>query len=142
MIQGDQALRYRIESAGEGLLKRAEKTVKSVVCKDLKDLKVDQVRGLLRQAQTGCGVEHMCNWLRYQRARVKGWKESGLAEVVLSDLVALKEDARIITETLYPGQAGDYLGVVWLALARRYAAYLDRWYCIEIGRCKQEEANE
>jgi len=124
----DMALRYEIDDRGDDLLQRAEAAAKSV---QNVELKADQVRGLLRQAQAGYGAGHLCNWLRYQQARVPEWRTSGLAEAVLQDIEALREEARAIARTLYHGQARRQEGIVWLALARRYIAYLERWYRVE-----------
>jgi hypothetical protein len=121
----DLALRYEVEDQSSHLIDLAEQAVRNV--KNV-ELRIDQVRGLLRQAQAGQGVEHLCNWLRYQWARVREWQTSGLAEVILGDARTLKEDARTIAGFLYPGRAEEQQGVVWSALVRCYAAYVERWY--------------
>lgn len=121
----DPVLRYKVEDESDRLLNRAKAAAEGVKATELR---FDQVQGLLRQAQAGYGVEHLCNWLRYQQARVSEWRESGLADAILADVAAFKEDARTIASALYPERPQENFGVVWLALVRRYAAYLERWY--------------
>ncbi|MEJ5312386.1 MAG: hypothetical protein WHX52_21690 [Anaerolineae bacterium] len=127
MGESDPALRSRIEGKSDELLERAERAARSVKSADLAP---DQVQELLRQAQTGWGVEHVCNWLRYQKARIEEWQRSGLADAVLKDLSDLRGEASTIAGNLYPTEIQERLGEVWLALARRYAAYLERWYYV------------
>jgi len=131
------ALRYKIEDKNNDLFDLAKATAQKVKTTNLKS---DQVRGFLRQTQTGYGVEHVTSWLRYQQARVSEWRESGLADDILTDLNELKEDAQTIADTLDPARAEQWLGMVWLALVQRYAAYLERWY--QVVCSKWEESNE
>ncbi|HIP96745.1 MAG TPA: hypothetical protein EYH32_05960 [Anaerolineae bacterium] len=132
----DPRLRYRVEDQSDYLLDRAEKAVENV---QNTDLAPDQVQGLLRQAQTGYGVEHVCNWLRYQQARVEEWRTSGLAKAVLKNLNDLRREAETIAGAIEPARAKEWQPVVWLALARRYAAYLERCYWVERKKREQNE---
>jgi hypothetical protein len=121
----DPALRYKIEEQSDRLLELAGIAAESIRATDLKSA---QVKGLLRQTQTGYGVEHVRNWLRYQKARVPEWQRSGLADAVLADINTLKKDARTIADTLDSEHPREQLSIIWLALVRRYVAYLARWY--------------
>jgi hypothetical protein len=121
MTQRDLKLRYTIEGQADALLKRAVKATQGA---EDRGLKPGQVKALLRQVQSGNGVEHVRNWLRYQSARVNAWRESGLLDAVLADLKALETEAKTLTKTLYPGRVEEKKGRVWLALVERYAVYL------------------
>lgn len=125
--ESDPLLRASIDDRSGELLDKAEAAARSVRSVALAP---DQVQGLLRQAQTGWGVEHVCSWLRYQKARVEEWEKTGMADIVLRDLGDLQRDARAITENLYPTEIDERLGGIWLALARRYLAYLECWYYV------------
>jgi hypothetical protein len=121
MTQRDPKLRYKIEERADELLKQAVKATQGA---EDSDLKPSQVKALLRQVQSGQGVEHVRNWLRYQSARVKEWRESGLLDAVLDDITVLEAEAKILTKTLYPGRVEEQKGRVWLAMVERYAVYL------------------
>ncbi len=121
MTQRDLKLRYTIEEQADALLKRAVKATQGA---EDSDLKPGQIKALLRQVQSGNGVEHVRNWLRYQSARVNAWRESGLLDAVLADLKALETEAKTLTKTLYPGRVEEQKSRVWLALVERYAVYL------------------
>jgi len=121
MTQRDPKLRYKIEEQADKLLDRA---VEATQRAEDSDLKPGQVRALLRQVQSGHGVEHVRNWLRYQSARVKEWRESGLLDAVLADIAALEADAGTLTKTLYPEYVEEQKGRVWLAMVERYTVYL------------------
>ncbi|HUX76060.1 MAG TPA: hypothetical protein VMY40_05395 [Anaerolineae bacterium] len=121
MTQRDLNLRYKIEERADKLLNRA---VEATQRAEDSDLKPGQVRALLRQVQSGHGVEHVRNWLRYQSARVKEWRESGLLDAVLADIAALEADAGTLTKTLYPEYVEEQKGRVWLAMVERYTVYL------------------
>jgi len=123
MTHQNLTLRYKIEERADDLLDRAVKATRGA---EDSDLKPHQVKALLRQVQTGNGVEHVANWLRYQKARVTEWKNSGLADAVLSDLRELRAEAKTLTKSLYPEQVNRQLGRVWLALVERYVSYLHR----------------
>ena len=88
------------------------------------DLKPSQVKALLRQVQSGRGVEHVRNWLRYQSARVDEWTKSGLLDAIMDDIAALEADAEALTRTLYPERVEEQMGQVWLAMVERYTVYL------------------
>jgi len=124
----DPRLRYRIEDQSDDLLKLAKSAAERV---NNTSLAPDQVQGLLRQAQTGYGVEHVCNWLRYQQARIDEWRTSGLAKAVLKNLNDLRREAETIAGAIEPARAKEWQPVVWLALTQRYAAYLERCYWVE-----------
>jgi len=132
----DPRLRYRVEDQSNDLLKLAKAAAERV---NNTSLAPDQVQGLLRQTQTGYGVEHVCNWLRYQQSRVDEWRDSGLAGLVLEDLSALRKEAKTIARAIEPARAKEWLSVGWLALARRYAAYLERCYWVERKKREQNE---
>jgi hypothetical protein len=123
MTKGDLSLRYKVEEKAGELLTMAVKAAEGAGGSDLKS---GQVKALLRQMQTGNGVEHACNWLRYQRTRVSAWETSGLADAVLGDIAALRTEAETLTKTIYPGQLEKRLPAVWLALVQRYVGYLHR----------------
>ena len=135
MTQGDPRLRYKIEERADELLKKAVKATRKAKGSDLK---LGQVQALLRQVQSGHGVEHVCNWLRYQSTRVKAWSESGLLDAVLDDIAALKIDAETLTKTLYPERFEEQKGRVWLAMVERYAVYLN----YKFAALKKGEADE
>lgn len=135
MTKRDLTLRYKIEERTGDLLSRAAKTAESA---GESNLKSSQVKALLRQVQTGNGVEHVCNWLRYQSARVGEWNDTGLADAVLTDIAALKVEAETLAEALCPEQVEEELGHVWLALVQRYAGYLHRKFVA----LKKDETDE
>jgi hypothetical protein len=135
MTKRDLTLRYKIEERTGDLLSRAVKTAERA---GESDLKSSQVKALLRQVQTGNGVEHVCNWLRYQSARVYEWNDTGLANAVLTDIAALKVEAKTLAKALYPEQVEEELGHVWLALVQRYAGYLHRKFVA----LKKDETDE
>jgi uncharacterized protein HemY len=122
MEQGKRLrLRYGIAERAERLLDRAVEAAEET---GPSELKPGQVKALLRQARSGNGVEDLRNWLRYQSARVKAWQDSGLAERVLDDTVALKGEAQTLTRAIHPEEVEDWLGPIWLALVQRYLVYL------------------
>lgn len=121
MTQRDPKLRYKIEERADELLKRAVIATRGA---EHSDLKPSQIKALLRQVQSGNGVEHVRNWLYYQSARMSAWRKSGLLDAVLADLKALETEAETLTETLYPERVDEQMGLVWLALVERYAVYL------------------
>lgn len=125
MTQRDPKLRYKIEERADELLNRA---VEATQRAGDSDLKPGQVKALLRQVQSGHGVEHVRNWLRYQSARVKEWNESGLLDAVLADITVLEADAETLARTLYPERVEEQKGRVWLAMVERYAVYLHYKY--------------
>ena len=135
MNERDLTLRYKVEEKTGDLLAMAVKAAQDAGGSDLKP---SQVKALLRQVQTGNGVEHVCNWLRYQSVRVSTWKTSGLADAVLADVAALRTEAETLTKALYPGQFEEQLGLVWLALVRRYVGYLNRKFVA----LKKDESDE
>jgi hypothetical protein len=121
MTQRDPRLRYKIEERADSLLDRAVKATQGA---EDSDLKPGQVKALLRQVQSGYGVEHVRNWLRYQTARVGEWRESGLLDAIMDDIDELEADAKTLTKTLYPERAEEQEGQVWLAMVERYTVYL------------------
>jgi len=123
MTQHDLTLRYKIEEQADDLLAMAVKAAGEAGDSNLKS---SQVKALLRQVQTGNGVEHICNWLRYQTARVSEWETSELAGAVLTDVGALKTKAETLTKALHPGQLEERMGAIWLALVQCYVGYLHR----------------
>ena len=125
MTELDLKLRYRVEERDTELLEMAVKAAENAA-KAESDLKSGQIKALLRQVQTGNGVEHVCNWLRYQRARVPAWGKSGLSGALLADIADLRTDAQTLTREIYPGQYEERLPTVWLALVQRFVAYLYR----------------
>jgi hypothetical protein len=135
MNERDLTLRYKVEEKTGDLLAMAVKAAQDAGGSDLKP---GQVKALLRQVQTGNGVEHVCNWLRYQSARVSTWETSGLADAVLTDVAALRTEAETLTKALYPGQFEEQLGLVWLALVQRYVGYLNRKFVA----LKKDESDE
>jgi hypothetical protein len=121
MTQRDLNLRYKIEERADKLLNQA---VEAAGGAKGSDLKPSQVKALLRQVQSGHGVEHVRNWLRYQSTRVKEWNESGLLNAVLDDIAALEADAEILARVLDAERAEEQKGRVWLAMVERYTVYL------------------
>lgn len=114
-------LRYGIEERGDRLLDRAVEAVEGASGSDLKP---GQIQALVRQAQSGDGVEALRNWLRYQSARVGAWQSSGLAKRVLKDTAELKKEAQTLARAIYPEEVEDQLGAIWLALVERYLVHL------------------
>jgi hypothetical protein len=135
MTGQDAKLRYKVEEKAADLLTMAVKAAEDAAESELKP---GQVKALLRQVQIGHGVEHVCNWLRYQSARVEAWSKSGLADAVLTDVATLRSDAKTMTRALYPGQFEQQWPAVWLALAGRYVGYLHRKYVA----LKKEESDD
>ena len=125
MTELDLTLRYKVEQRDAGLLEMAVRAAENAA-KAKSDLKSGQIKALLRQVQTGNGVEHICNWLRYQRAREPAWAKSGLFGALLADIADLRTDAQTLTREIHPRQYEERLPTVWLALVQRYVAYLYR----------------
>ena len=123
MTRGDLALRYALDERAPALLQRGVEAAEKA---GGTSLKLGQVKGLVRQVEADQGVEHVANWLRYQSAREGAWQESELLSTVLGDFRALEEDAKGLTDRLYPGRFESELPAVWLALVRRYVLYFHR----------------
>jgi hypothetical protein len=137
MTQLDLMLRYKIEEKDDRLLEMAANAAKNAVEAE-GDLKSGQVKALLRQVQVGNGSEHVCNWLRYQSARIEAWSQSGLADVVLSDITTLKAEAKTLIQAIYPEQVEERLPTVWLALVQRYVGYLHRGFVALKGETDED----
>lgn len=135
MTQQDPKLRYAIEERADDLLNQAVGATQGA---EGSDLKPSQVKALLRQVQSGHGVEHVRSWLRYQSTRVEAWRESGLLDAVLADFAALEEKAETLARTLYPERPAERKSRIWLALVERYAVYLH----YKFAALKKGESNE
>jgi phenylalanyl-tRNA synthetase beta subunit len=101
-------------------------------------LKLGQLNNLLGVALETDSPAVVINWLKYQMGRretKRGWGDSGLGQQVVDDIETLREDAQQIARDVF-GENHTSLDLrkAHIALVRRYAGYLKRWYVARGGQ--------
>jgi hypothetical protein len=89
---------------------------------------LNNLAGVARETSSPAVVE---NWVRYQMGRrdtARAWKDTGIGDAVLYGLSQVKELAGAVAAE--PKQSRH----VEIAMIRRYAGYLARWYVAKGGQ--------
>lgn len=135
------SLRQTADQFSEALVGRADQTMSEQQVKKLKQwktqLKLGQLNNLLGVALETDSPAVVTNWLRYQMGRREtkgGWGDSGLGDQVVKDIEELETSARQVAEKVFGNTSPDYLRQAHIALVRRYAGYLKRWFVARGGQ--------
>lgn len=130
-----------VEQFSESLVSRAEHTLSDQqmgkLLKGQTQLRLGQLNNLLGVARETNSPAVVVNWVRYQMGRREtqaGWGESGLGKQVESDIKALEASARQIAQPVFGNDSPDSIRQAHIALVRRYAGYLKRWFVAKGGQ--------
>ncbi len=100
-------------------------------------LRLGQLNNLLGVARETDSPAVVINWVRYQIGRKEtraGWGESGLGDKVENDIKALEETAKQIAKRVFKDESPEHIRLAHIALVRRYAGYLKRWFVAKGGQ--------
>lgn len=125
---------YELDRYTEEIVDLAETAIKAADFKGLReDTMKSQLSNLLGVTLETDSVAVVRNWTLYQMGRDRTtkqvWQETGLGDRVVEDIKTMSGYARGVAERVY-GQdpTSSHVGELHIALLRRYAGYLRRWY--------------
>jgi hypothetical protein len=128
-------LRQRLNEYDERLVDRVEQMLNLAKAEQLQKAgaKLSQLSELLNVAQQSPGVLAVSAWVRYQMARSatrRVWgNDTGLGQAVLTDIAALRNDAKRLAGGVYPrDQQEEGTAAIWIELVQRYAGWLRRQF--------------
>lgn len=135
------ALLQTVDQFSESLVTRADSTLTSEQMNKLTQgptqLRLGQLNNLLGVARETESPTVVINWVRYQAGRKEtraGWGESGLGGKVEGDIKALEVMAKQVAQQVFKDETPDHIRQAHIALVRRYAGYLKRWFVAKGGQ--------
>ncbi len=133
------ALSEAVEIYSEQLVSWADTTLSAEMMKQLKNngMRLAQLNNFLNVTLEARSPAVVLNWVRYQMGRRetrRAWGKSGFGEQVTQDIRKIRRElVGKITEDIY-AEPQAHRQEVHLALLRRYAGYLKRWYVARGGQ--------
>jgi hypothetical protein len=100
-------------------------------------LRLGQLNNLLGVALETNSPAVVVNWVSYQMGRREtkgGWGDSGLGQKVLDNIDALESDAELVAQAVFGDKTPGHKRRAHIALVRRYAGYLKRWFVAKGGQ--------
>jgi hypothetical protein len=130
-----------VDQFSEHIVARTDKTLSKQQMDKLTQgntqLKLGQLNNLLGVALETDSPAVVTNWVRYQMGRREtkaGWGDSGLGAQVVNDIEALQDTAKQISKAVFKDDSSEHLRQAHIALVRRYAGYLKRWFVAKGGQ--------
>lgn len=133
------ALSEAVEIYSEQLVCWADATLSAEMMEQLKSnrMQLAQLNNFLGVTLEAQSPAVIVNWVRYQMGRretERAWGKSGFGEQVTQDIKKIRRElVERIAEDIY-AEPDAYFQEVHLALLRRYAGYLKRWYVAKGGQ--------
>jgi hypothetical protein len=133
------ALSEAVEIYSEQLVQWADATLSTEMMGQLNQnrMKLAQLNNFLGVTLEARSPAAVMNWVRYQMGRretERAWGRSGFGEQVSQDIGKIRRKlVKKIAKDVY-AEPEKHLQEVHMALLRRYAGYLKRWYVAKGGQ--------
>lgn len=133
------ALSEAVEIYSEQLVQWANATLSKEMMEQLKQnrMQLTQLNNFLGVTLEARSPAVVMNWVNYQMGRrdtERAWGRSGFGEQVSKDIGKIRRKlVKKIAKDIY-AEPEEHLQEVHMALLRRYAGYLKRWYVAKGGQ--------